>query len=228
MTVQAVQARGEVPHAIAWSQTPPPATIAAQFAHTFFSVLSAYGAAPNEAFSLASHVVQAHCTTLVDGAHVVPPLPLFMSELKAELPDNNSIPAIVYPGVEPKQSIASVVPGKAWVPLTSRRAATPVHGPENPSVTPSLSTPLRLVGLAATCPPGRAAVATDRRQQPRGQPQTQLSRGGTEGAASHGNTELDGEHVRLPLPIFRTARCGSACSRLTHACRIIAASLLWS
>ena len=140
VTVQAVQARGEVPHAIAWSQTPPPATIAAQFAHTFFSVLTAYGAAPNEAFSLASHVVQAHCTTLVDGAHVVPPLPSFMSELKAELPDNNSIPAIVYPGVEPKQSIASAVPGKARGPPSCNLGGSLPHcmalNPSLSSLTP--------------------------------------------------------------------------------------------
>ena len=115
--VQAVQSRGEVPNTIAWSQTPPPAVIAAQFAHTFFSVLVTYSAAVNEAFALASHVVQAHCTTLVDGAHIAPPLPTFSSALKAELPDNNSIPALVHPGVEPNQSIASAIPGMSSLNL---------------------------------------------------------------------------------------------------------------
>jgi len=110
-SVQAVQSRGEVPNAIAWSVSPPPAIIAAQFAHTFFSVLVTYAAAPNEAFTLASHVVQSHCTTLVDGSYVAPPLPSLLSSLKAELPDNNSIPPLVHPGVEPNQSLATAIPG---------------------------------------------------------------------------------------------------------------------
>ncbi len=101
-----------MPNVVAWPQSPPPATIAAQFAHTFFSVSLTYDAAPNEAFSMASHVVQAHCTSLVDGAHIPPPLPSFLSSLKAELPDNNSIQALEIPGVEVTESLANVVPGE--------------------------------------------------------------------------------------------------------------------
>jgi hypothetical protein len=111
--VEALQTRGDVPHVIAWSNVPPPAVIAAQFTRTFFSILATYKAAPNEAYAIASHVAKAHCTSLLDGSHVAPALPSFLSALKAELPDSNSITALDYPGVEPSQSLSLSIPGES-------------------------------------------------------------------------------------------------------------------
>lgn len=109
--MKALQARGDVPSVIAWSEAAPAATLAAQFAHTFLSVLLAYSAAVNEAFTMASHVLQAHCTTLAEGSHHPPPLPKFLSALKAELPDSNSIPALAIPELDLSQGLAVAVPG---------------------------------------------------------------------------------------------------------------------
>lgn len=71
---------------------------------------------------MASHVVQAHCTTAGADGHVAPPLPVFLSPLKAELPDNNSIPPLDMPGMDPTQSIASLVPGWSDLRLLAPRA----------------------------------------------------------------------------------------------------------
>ncbi|GAX77467.1 hypothetical protein CEUSTIGMA_g4911.t1 [Chlamydomonas eustigma] len=120
--IEALQARGDVPNVIAWSNVPPPAVIAAQFARTFFSVLTTYKAAPNEAYAIASHVAKAHCTSLLDGSHISPALPSFLSALKAELPDNNSIPALDYPGVDPSQSLSTSIPGWSDLRLLAPRA----------------------------------------------------------------------------------------------------------
>lgn len=121
--VKAMQSRGDVPSVAAWPQADgPPATLTAQFSHTFLSVLLSYAASVNEAFAMASHVLQAHCTALVDGNHQPPPLPTLLSQLKAELPDSNSIPPLVMPGLDLTQSIASAVPGWSDLRLLAPRA----------------------------------------------------------------------------------------------------------
>lgn len=52
---------------IAWGGgTPVPVTQAALFSHTFFSSLLQLQASVQEAFALATHVVQGHCTKLVN------------------------------------------------------------------------------------------------------------------------------------------------------------------
>eukprot|EP00955_Chlamydomonas_euryale_P038796 351204-Chlamydomonas_euryale.AAC.7 len=122
--VKAAQSRGDVAHAIAWpaSESGPPTPLSAQFSRTFFATLLAYGAPVNECYTMASHVVQTWCTTTGPDGHVVPPLPVLLSPLKAELPDNNSIPALDLPGTDPTQSIASLVPGWSDLRLLAPRA----------------------------------------------------------------------------------------------------------
>lgn len=85
--------------------------VAAQFSHTMFSALLLLHSTVHEAFALANHVVQAHCTSLVDGQYLAPSLPSFYSPLKAVLPDNASIPPPVIPGLDPSASLANAVPG---------------------------------------------------------------------------------------------------------------------
>lgn len=54
---------------ISWPATNTiPAVVAAQFSRVFFTALLTLHASVLEAFSLASHVVQAHCTTLLVSA----------------------------------------------------------------------------------------------------------------------------------------------------------------
>ncbi|KAG1655243.1 hypothetical protein FOA52_007975 [Chlamydomonas sp. UWO 241] len=122
--VKACQERGDVLHAVAWPAGAglPPATLASQFTRCFFSVLFTYGSAPAEAFAMASHVVQAHCTAAGPDGHVSPPLPLFLSAARAELPDNSSIPPLDLPGSDPTQSISSLVPGWSDLRLLAPRA----------------------------------------------------------------------------------------------------------
>ncbi|KAJ9510596.1 hypothetical protein QJQ45_027480 [Haematococcus lacustris] len=117
-----LQAEG-VQHSIVWPEgLPVPAIIAAQFSHTFFCCLLHMRTSMHEAFALANHGVQAHCTTQMDGQYVTPLLPALFSPLKAQLPDNNSIPNPVIPGIDPSIALAAAIPGWADIRLLAPRA----------------------------------------------------------------------------------------------------------
>lgn len=88
-----------------------PAVVAAQFSHTMFCALLKLRATVHEAFALANHVVQAHCTAAADGQYLAPSLPSLYSPLKAVLPDNSSIPQPALPGIDSSTSLATAVPG---------------------------------------------------------------------------------------------------------------------
>jgi hypothetical protein len=102
-----------VQNSIVWPENlPVPAVVAAQFSHTLFASLLHMRTSVHEAFALANHVVQAHCTTIIEGQYVPPALPSLFSPLKAQLPDNSSIPNPVLAGVDPSLPLASTIAGK--------------------------------------------------------------------------------------------------------------------
>lgn len=106
-----LQAAG-VQHAIVWPEgLGVPTIVAAQFSHTFFSALLLLKSSVHEAFALANHVVQAHCTTIVEGQYLAPSLPSLYSPIKAILPDNSSIPPPSIPGIDTAMGLAAAVPG---------------------------------------------------------------------------------------------------------------------
>jgi len=88
-----------------------PAVVAAQFSHTFFSAVLQLKSTIHEAFALANHVVQAHCTAITDNQYLAPSLPSLYSPIKATLPDNSSIPSPSIPGVNTAMGLALAVPG---------------------------------------------------------------------------------------------------------------------
>eukprot|EP00983_Pelagomonas_calceolata_P046316 1140104-Pelagomonas_calceolata.AAC.5 len=99
-------------HAIVWPEgNHVPAVVAAQFSHTFFSAVLSLKSSIHEAFALANHVVQAHCTTITDNQYLAPSLPSLYSPIKATLPDNSSIPSPSIPGVDTAMGLALAVPG---------------------------------------------------------------------------------------------------------------------
>eukprot|EP00967_Tisochrysis_lutea_P154870 scaffold308600_cov15-Tisochrysis_lutea.AAC.1 len=101
-----------VQHAIVWPEgNHVPAVVAAQFSHTFFSAVLSLKSSIHEAFALANHVVQAHCTTITDNQYLAPSLPSLYSPIKATLPDNSSIPSPSIPGVDTAMGLALAVPG---------------------------------------------------------------------------------------------------------------------
>jgi len=112
-----------VQHAIVWPEgNHVPAVVAAQFSHTFFSAVLSLKSSIHEAFALANHVVQAHCTTITDNQYLAPSLPSLYSPIKATLPDNSSIPSPSIPGVDTAMGLALAVPGWADIRLLAPRA----------------------------------------------------------------------------------------------------------
>lgn len=117
-----------VPATVHWP-SPPPTLPAAQFAHTFFAALHNPTVTPAEAFALASHVTNAHCTTWGEGRHVPPPLPVLLAPdgQRPQLPDNSSVPPPVADGMDFSQGVAAAVPGWADVRLLAPRAELPLR-----------------------------------------------------------------------------------------------------
>lgn len=86
-----------------------PGTAASQFAASFFSGLCTVSVTLAEAYALAGHAVQAHCTIHQGGLPHVPPLPvLYAPGMKPLLPHASTIPTPDLPegvqleGLEPK------------------------------------------------------------------------------------------------------------------------------
>ena len=128
-----------VRHSIVWPQgTNVPAVVAAQFSHTFFCGTLLLNASIHEAFALANHVVQAHCTAIVElsdtsSQYIIPSLPSLYSPIKAVLPDNSSIPMPSIPGVQHSDlGLVTAVPGER----KTKRACTCVRPFLRPAAVP--------------------------------------------------------------------------------------------
>ncbi|KAK9814581.1 hypothetical protein WJX72_008178 [[Myrmecia] bisecta] len=120
--VAAIRAQG-VGHVVFWGASAAvPALQAAQFGHAFFATLRNYSATILEAFALASHSSQAHCTVLVGGQQQPPALPLLSSEGKPDLPDNASVPHPIIEGLDTSEGLEAAVPGWAAVRLLAPHA----------------------------------------------------------------------------------------------------------
>lgn len=85
-----------------------PGIAAAQFVSCFFSGLCTASVTLAEAYALAGHAVQAHCTTHLQGVPHVPPLPvLYAPGQKPLLPHASTIPppelpeGVLMSGLEP-------------------------------------------------------------------------------------------------------------------------------
>lgn len=236
-----------VHHAIVWPEgTNVPAAVAAQFSHTFFCGLLLLKSAVHEAFALANHVVQAHCTTFnnMDNQYIPPSLPSLYSPIKAILPDNSSIPGPNLAGVDTSLGLASAVPGalsscagvcrpaqarhaSVGVDLQARAQQRARHVQRRVRLPAPLRTPLmrcarhcrRLVRHPAAGAARRAAAAAHRHVRAHRLVKAQLPWRGRARAASAGDAGAQGGWVNEPRAGAHAARAGAHAARTCRAPR---------